>query len=140
MKEVYKDCFNMLCGEKLGSGIHRDVFDCKIREDLVVKVEKADYRYFANVMEMSFWSNYQYCKEISKWLAPCEYMSPDGRILLQRKATPIEECRLPDRLPAFLTDTKPANFGAINGSVVCVDYAMHIVNVSTRMRKARWNI
>ena len=139
MKDTYKDCFNLLCAKKLGGGIHRDVFECKIRKDLVVKVEGSDFRYFANVREMSFWDEHQYHEGIAKWLAPCEYLSPDGRVLLQKKATPIaRESDLPERLPSFLTDVKMENFGMLNGRIVCVDYAMYLASVSTRMIKARW--
>lgn len=139
MKAVYYDCFNMICGAKLGHGIHRAVFECKVRKDLVVKVESDDYRYFANVMEMKFWSDNQYCKEIAKWLAPCEFLSPDGRLLLQRRAQPIvDESQLPKMLPSFLTDLKMSNFGILDGRVVCVDYALNIANASMRMRKADW--
>ena len=56
MNLVYEDAFNMLCGDLLGEGIHRKVFECKIRPDLVVKVESdTTSRYFANVLEMKFW-------------------------------------------------------------------------------------
>ena len=141
MKETYKDCFNMLCGKSVGRGIHRKVFECKLRPDLVVKVESSDYRYFANVMEMNFWNEHQYYKNIAQWLAPCEYLSPDGRILLQRKAAPIiDESQLPKNLPSFLTDLKMDNFGILDDRVVCVDYALHMTTASTRMIKARWNL
>jgi len=139
MKAVYKDCFNLLCGKMLGSGIHRDVFECKLRPDLVVKVEKSDHRYFANVMEMFFWDEHHYRESVATWLAPCEYLSPDGRILLQRRAQPIaDESQLPKQLPSFLADLKMSNFGMLDGRVVCVDYALNITNASTRMRKAEW--
>jgi len=139
MKSVYKDSFNLLCGEKLGSGIHRDVFDCTLRPDLVVKVEKSDFRYFANVLEMRFWCDNKHAKNISKWLAPCEYLSPDGRILLQRKAQSIvSESQLPKQLPAFLTDLKMSNFGIIDSRVVCLDYALNVTTASARMRRADW--
>lgn len=141
MDDTYKDCFHLLCGKKLGSGIHRDVFECKLRKDLVVKVENSDLRYFANVFESRFWDENQYYKPVSQWLAPCEFLSPDGRILLQRKASPIfDESQLPEKLPSFLTDLKMANFGMLDGRVVCVDYAMYIGRVSARMTKARWNL
>ena len=57
---VFRDAFNMLCGKEIGSGIHRTVFECKIRPDLVVKVENECYREFANVREMKFWCDNQY--------------------------------------------------------------------------------
>lgn len=139
---IFRDAFNMLCGDKIGSGVYRDVFRCKLRPDLVVKVEReTEYRDFANVREMRFWCDNQDCTAIAKWLAPCEFLSPDGRVLLQKKATIVTEddlANLPKQLPAFLTDTKFGNFGWLNGKLVCVDYASVISNVSTRLRKADW--
>jgi len=137
---TFEDAFNLLCGEKIGQGIHRMVFECRIRPDLVVKVENDDeWRYFANVQEMKFWSDFQHAPNWSKWLAPCEYMSPDGRILLQRKATPIREVDdLPSQLPAFLTDIKRENFGWIDENLVCIDYAMVITNPSLKLKKVEW--
>ena len=38
---TYEDAFNLLCGKLLGEGIHRKVFECRLRDDLVVKVEPA---------------------------------------------------------------------------------------------------
>lgn len=138
---TFEDAFNLLCGEKIGSGIHRDVFECRLRPDLVVKVEiEESWRTFANVMEMKFWCDNEHAKGIGEWLAPCEYMSPDGRILLQRRADPVSrrDTVLPDKLPAFLTDIKPANFGWLAGRLVCVDYALVIDNPSARLKKVEW--
>lgn len=135
---TYYDAFNLLCGEKLGEGLHRTVFECKLRPELVVKVENSDLRYFANVMEQKFWDDHKDYLAVAKWLAPCEYLSPDGRILLQRRAIPVSEKDLPRSIPAFITDTKVGNFGRIGKSIVCVDYALTIPNPSTRMRKANW--
>ncbi len=139
---IYRDAFNMMCGDKIGSGVYRDVFQCKLRPDLVVKVEReTNYRDFTNVREMRFWCDNQDYAAIAKWLAPCEFLSPDGRILLQKKAAIVSEGdlqNLPTQLPAFLTDTKFGNFGWINGKLVCVDYASVISTCSTRLRKADW--
>lgn len=134
---VFEDCFNLLCGEKIGSGQYRDVFKCKIRPDLVVKVEHQAFRGFANILEQRFWDDNQYYNDVSKWLAPCEYLSPDGRILLQAKCDPIRlDDKLPEKVPAFLTDIKRENFGLLEGKIVCVDYAITIPNPSVRMVKA----
>lgn len=138
---AFEDAFNLLCGNKIGSGIHRDVFECRLRPDLVVKVEIVEtWRYFANVHEMKFWNDNEYRKDITKWLAPCEYLSPDGRILLQRRVDPIgSKTRLPDKLPAFLTDVKKDNYGLLDGRLVCFDYALSIPNPSTRLKKVDWS-
>ena len=138
MNLVYEDAFNMLCGDLLGEGIHRKVFACKIRDDLVVKVESdTTSRYFANVLEMKFWCDHQHYKKVADWLAPCEFLSPDGRILLQRRCEAVGKTFLPEKVPAFLTDIKKRNFGYFEGRVVCVDYAMTIPNPSTRMKEIK---
>lgn len=136
-KAIATDAFNLLCGRKLGSGIHRDVFECKLRPELVVKVEtETNYRDFANVREMKFWNDYQHMPAVKKWLAPCHFLSPDGRILLQERVQPIlREEDVPEMLPAFITDIKPENFGMLNGQFVCVDYALVVINPVTRLRK-----
>ena len=137
----FEDAFNLLCGEKLGSGIHRDVFECRINRKLVVKVETdLPWRYFANVQEMKFWNDHERCAQVAKWLAPCEYLSPDGLIMLQRRVRPIHaDDELPDKLPAFLTDVKRTNYGWLDGKLVCFDYAMTIPNPSVRLRKCDWD-
>ena len=138
--KAYEDGFNLLCGRKLGEGIHRTVFTCRLRTDLVVKVENEDdWRYFANVHEMKFWNDHEHRESVAKWLAPCEYLSPDGRILLQRRVEPIRESdTLPDKLPSFLTDVKRDNFGWFGGRIVCFDYAMTIPTPSLRPKKVEW--
>jgi len=137
---AYEDAFNRLCGKLLGEGIHRKVFECRLRDDLVVKVESEEnWRYFANVLEMRFWNDHEHYKKVADWLSPCEYLSPDGRILLQRKASPIVELSvLPEQVPAFLSDLKPENFGMLDGRLVCLDYALTIPNPSTRLKKVDW--
>lgn len=130
----------LLCCDKIGGGVFRDVFSCRIQSDLVVKVEiDQEWRSFENVKAMRFWSEWQYVVKIKLWLAPCEYLSPDGRILLQRRADPIPASfELLDKLPTFLTDIKRENFGLFEGRLVCIDYAMTIMDASTRLKKAEW--
>lgn len=139
-RRAFEDAFNLLCGDKIGSGISRDVFECRIRPDLVVKVEtNENWRTFSNAYEMKFWCDNQYAPKIAKWLAPCEYMSPDGRIMLQkrvRSAHPNDS--LPAMIPAFLTDIKRENFGWLGTQLVCVDYATTIDSINTRLRKVVW--
>jgi hypothetical protein len=136
-----EDAFNLLCHTKLGSGIHRDVFECRIDPKLVVKVETdLPWRFFANVFEMKLWNENQHCDAVAKWLAPCEYLSPDGLLLLQRRVEPLRDSdKLPDKLPSFLTDIKRENFGLLDGRIVACDYALNIANSSTRLKRAPWN-
>ena len=144
-KATYRDAFNLLCGTLLGEGIHRKVFECRLRPDLVVKVEKdIEWRCFANVAEQRFWDDAG-TKE-ALWLAPCVYLSPDGRILMQRRVAPVApDDVLPQTVPAFLTDMKRSNFGWLPDAdpqkprrLVCVDYAAVISAPSLRMKPAAW--
>lgn len=138
---AHEDAFNLLYGKVLGQGIHRKVFECRIRDDLVVKVEDqdTDWRYFANVHEMRFWNDHMHYAKVADWLAPCDYLSPDGRVMLQRRCEQLPASyQLPDVLPAFLTDHKRENFGLLNGKLVCVDYATTIPNPSVKLRKVHW--
>lgn len=138
---TFEDAFNLLCHTKLGGGIHRDVFECRIDDKLVVKVETdLPWRFFANVLEMKFWNDNQEYKPVAKWLAPCEYLSPDGLILLQRRCEPLRASdEVPTKLPGFLTDVKWDNFGWLDGRIVCFDYALNIPSPSVRLRKADWD-
>ncbi len=137
---TFEDAFNLLCGDKIGEGVHRTVFACRLHDDLVVKVEaEPAFRYFANVLEMKFWSDAD--KWMRGWLAPCRYLSPDGRILLQDRCDPVPsdfDFVMPERVPAFLTDLKRGNFGMLKGNLVCVDYAMVIPAYGRCMKKADW--
>jgi len=138
MDEIYLDAFNLLCGKLLGEGVHRRVFECKLRPDLVVKVEyETENRYFANVFEQKFWDDSS--PAVEAWLAPCEMLSPDGRILLQQRAHPLpHNAEMPLLVPSFLRDLKRENFGHIDGKLVCMDYAIVNLQASMKLRKADW--
>ena len=136
--EVYREAFNILCGEKIGRGISRTVFECKLMPDMVVKVESEDYRTFQNVLEQRFWDYHKDAKHIAKWLAPCHFLSPDGRVLIQSRVSPLREGEFPEKLPAFFTDTKRNHFGKFGKQIVCCDYALTVYNPSMKMIKAAW--
>lgn len=138
---AFEDAFNLLCGDKLGEGVHRTVFECRLLPDLVVKVEKDTvWRYFANVHEMAFWSEYQHKPAIAQHLAPCKWLSPDGRILLQSRAAPLaHNAPMPTHMPHFLGDFKRCNFGTLDSRLVCVDYAIYDVRPRTSLVKVTWD-
>lgn len=142
-ERLFEDCFNMVCGRLLHEGVYRKVYECKLRPDLVVKVEEDPengYRNFHNVKEWMFWEDNNIVSSIKKWLAPIEYISPDARILLQKKVKIVsEDDELPKGVPAFLTDLKRMNFGWLEGRLVCVDYALTITNPSMKLKKANWD-
>ena len=139
--KLFEDAFNLMCGKKIGEGAHRDVFEYRMNTSMVVKVENdLPWRYFANVLEMHFWSDHQNYKKVADWLAPCRWLSPDGLILLQDKCRPLnKEDKLPDKLPGCLTDVKIDNFGMLGRKLVCFDYAMTIPSPSIRMKKVIWD-
>ena len=141
-KRLFADAFNLLCyGDKIGSGSFRDVWQCRLDSKMVVKVERDDtqWRNFHNIHEAKFWSDNEHYEKVSKWLAPVEYVSPDGFILIQRKVEPIpKDYKLPEKLPAFLTDIKPSNFGLLDGKLVCIDYGLNNSNPSLKLTKANW--
>lgn len=118
------------------------MFECRIAPQYVVKVEDDGenfWRYFANVREMQFWNEHQHYEPVAKWLAPCDYLSPDGRILLQKRVEAVTQAyELPAEMPSFLTDFKRENFGWYEGRLVCIDYATTIPNPNKRLKKVVW--
>lgn len=139
---TFQDAFNLLCGKPLGRGIHRQVYECTLRPELVVKVEIHEYKHrsFMNPREMDFWTYWSEHKPVAKWLAPCQLLSPDGRILLQTRCDPLPRAYpLPEKLPAFLTDHKQDNFGLLNGELVCLDYALVRYAAHTNLKKAMFH-
>lgn len=135
-KQIFEDMFNLVCGDLIGSGIHRDTFHCKLDENRVVKVQQ-EMGTFANSQEYFLWQDYQFQDSVSKWLAPCYLLSENGRVMIQHKTQPIVG-ELPKKLPYFLTDIKRENFGTIDGRVVCHDYSTIIVTIKTQMKNADW--
>lgn len=130
---------DILCGEKIGEGISREVFRCRLNPNWIVKVER-EGQWFQNIREYLIWEEIQHWKKMSKWFAPVEYISPHGTVLIQHKVTPAYETDLPKQLPTFFTDIKQENFGMLNGQFVCFDYGTTPIsrNWSTRLKKFNW--
>lgn len=116
-----KDMMAFLCGELIGQGCYRDVFQYALDPRYVIKIQR-DCEHFSNVIEFQLWSDIMYT-EYKKWFAPCIWMSCDGRILIQRKTMPITKTkRPPERIPYFFSDIKESNFGFIGKQFVAHDY------------------
>lgn len=129
----------LLCEERLGHGMTREVFKLYTDNTKVIKFE-LESGHFQNVLEYQVWQSVQFTK-LAKWFAPCHYISHCGRIMIQSYAEPIAAIRLPAKVPAFFTDLKPANWGMIKNHPVAVDYGKHLMlerGMSNRMRKADW--
>jgi len=137
--KAFEGAFNLLCGAKLGEGIHRRVFECTLDASLVVKVEhNEDFPSFSNVYEFRNWEDCSEMKEVRKWLAPCVSISPCGLVMLQKRVIPLRDKELPKQLPEFLTDVKPCNYGWFNGHIVACDYPRLISNIGLKLRKTEW--
>lgn len=133
---IFKELFDTVCGEKIGQGMSRTVFECKINDKFVIKVEEPGD--FQNVKEYHNWQDFQFTKGVSEWLAPCHSISDNGRILIQERCEPIGRNQLPDKMPKFITDTKVQNFGLLNNKIVCLDYSFMVSHVELVERKVEW--
>lgn len=130
---------NVFLGEHIGEGAYRNVYSCKVRDDIVIKKEKQSGN-FANIMEWKVW--YEVIgTPFEKWFAPCINISIDGDVLLQKKVQPLRDSELPEKIPHFFSDIKKENFGLLDGKFVCCDYGSLIITKKwseKQMRKPRW--
>lgn len=116
-----QDMFAFICGEWIGEGINRDVFEYNLDPRYVVKVQK-EAGEFSNIMEFEIWGAVRHT-EYKKFFAQCLWLSGNGRIMLQRKTRPLTKTlRPPERIPHFFLDVKDSNFGYIGGQFVAHDY------------------
>lgn len=131
----------LLCDQRLGHGMTREVFRLYTDPSKVIKFE-LESGHFQNVLEYQVWDHVKDAEKFAKWFAPCHYISHCGRILVQSYAEPLAAIALPAEVPAFFTDLKPSNWGHIKGQPVAVDYGKHLMlerGMTTRMRKADWS-
>lgn len=137
---VHRDAFWMLAGEKLGGGMSREVYACDVFPDCVVKVEERA-GHFQNVIEWETWLRVR-DTPYAKWFAACRWISPNGSVLIMERTEKLRDSELPKRMPAFLGDFKPENYGRIGRRVVCHDYGTHSMletGMTKRTRAVRWN-
>lgn len=135
---ISKDLLELCVGKKIGQGMSRDVYEYRSDHTLIVKFE-VNSGSFQNVMEWETWQRVKNVPEISKYFAPCVRISSCGTILLQKKISTA--LKYPDKLPAYLSDTKRSNYGMYNGNFVCCDYGTHAMienGMTKRMRKVKW--
>lgn len=132
-----RDLLGMVCGERLGNGMSREVYVYRPDPTLVIKIETGGWH--QNVQESTVWDRVKFVDGISEWFAPVVQLSAYGQILLQKRTEPATV--FPDKIPAFLTDCKPGNFGMLNGKFVAHDYANHLLmekGMTKRMRTMKW--
>ena len=118
------DLYSLVTGRLLGVGLSRIVFEYAPDPELVIKFETTGND-FNNVIEWDVWDNVKYDKKLSKWFAPCHFISPCGAILIQQKTTPIPKENMPKKIPRLFTDLKYQNWGSLDGRPVCHDYGNH---------------
>ena len=136
--EIFEEAFNMLCDNLIGEGVHRQVYQCRLMPDAVVKVEKDNYQ-FTNIREYQVWEAVKDHKVLGKMFAPVLHISPDGKLLIMKRTSTAYV--YPDKLPVCMQDTKAANYGMLDGRFVCHDYGLNGMlehGMSTRLRKVNW--
>lgn len=136
----YEDLKDLLCGERLGAGIHREVFVYKPDPKYVMKI--APDAPEANVLEAHIWDMVA-DTNIAKWFARCHMVSTSGVFLLQERVERRPQAEYPKHVPVFFGDLKYKNFGWIGGRLVCCDYAGFVSTSMVhkwtgRMKKADW--
>ena len=119
-----KDCIlHLVVGERLGGGSFRNVY--ALDDKRVLKVEPSGST-FCNHQEWMIWQEVVGGKW-EKWFAPCLDIDTLSGTLIQRRTTPLTD-RQWNRLkevPNFMADIKRANWGMLDGRIVCHDYGNH---------------
>lgn len=136
---IGRDFFQLVCGEQIGAGLGREVFELVLNPDLVVKFETGGGS-FQNVHEWQVWQSVQFTDH-AKWFAPCRKISSCGTVLIQSRTQPVRREELPERIPSFFSDTKIENWGLLDGQTVCHDYGTHMMlerGISKRKFKVDW--
>lgn len=138
---IAQDFFALMTGEWLGGGIGRGVYVLGTDPSLVVKIETASHS-FQNVAEWEVWDAVSEAKpSVSKWFAPCHYISPCGIVLIQARTKPADKSLFPKRMPAYFTDLKYQNFGMLDGQLVAHDYGynrfIHL-GLTASLREVTW--
>lgn len=141
---THVEAFDLLCDERIGYGMSRQVFTSKLLPGCVIKVEQ-DAGRFQNVME---WETWQRVRDTpaSRWFAECKWISPNGRILIMERTRPAAASEFPDKVPVFLSDLKRTNFGMARSSgekewFVCHDYGTNLLfehGMTKRLKRAEW--
>lgn len=137
-EHVRRELAGLMLGRRLGVGVGRRVYVCRLDQRFVVKIESRGGS-FQNQLEWETWEALKGTTR-ERWLAPCLDISGSGSVLLQRRTQAARASDYPTRMPVFIGDYKRANFGMLDGKFVCHDYAS-LVNLSNGLigtRKAHW--
>ncbi|HAH35126.1 MAG TPA: hypothetical protein DCL81_00790 [Algoriphagus sp.] len=129
-----------ICGELIGKGTYRDVYELKANPRYVVKIERdMSTGRFCNATEYVNWCDLRFWDFIEPWLCPCVRITETSQVLIQKRAKPIESIdQLPKEVPAIFTDLKRSNWGILNKRAVITDYPYLRHVFTQKMRKPKW--
>ena len=132
-----------MLGKQLGGGMRRDVYQCALRPEWVIKVERLD-RSFGNAREWYVWQEthkFGMFADLRQYLCPCVAISGSGSFLLMEKArvcTLADIPKLPKTVPGDFTDLQVENWGQLpNGKYVCIDYDS-LLRGDAKPKGAKW--
>lgn len=136
-ERTHREVTNMMLGVQIGVGSARRVFINDLNPLQVVKIEHGSG--FQNVQEWLIWQEVRNKPDLAKWFAPCDFISPNGSVLVMRR-TEQPKIAYPEQVPAFFTDLKLTNWGEFEDRLVCHDYGMlaRFYSLSKRQKKADW--
>jgi len=142
LQDVNTDLILILCGEKIGSGVYRSVYEFNMNpERMVVKIEPRSTD--CNMQEYLLWDEIQgLCGNLAwvkEWFAPIQYCSPNGKVLIMQRTKQLNRPR-PKKVPAFFTDVKADNFGWIGNRFVCHDYGFihKFIKYEKKFQDIKW--
>lgn len=133
--------FRLLCGEEIGQGCYRTVYEYAMDPKMVVKRDSREN--WSNVSEFEVWQNLG-GTPLGEWLAPVHWLSPGGIWMIQARTTPFKrERQFPKEIPAVFCDVKAENWGMYRGRPVCHDYGNHMLyqlaqKSAGRLVKCEW--
>lgn len=137
---VLKDFLATFCVELIGEGSGRRVYALSTDPTKVVKIEAGGVS-FQNVTEWQTWQDLAHTR-YAKYLAPCHRISPCGIVLIQSRVMPLQPQQEVVKLPSFLNDFQRANYGILEGRVVCADYGTNLLlnhgAFSSKLKQPEW--
>lgn len=134
---VWTELGRMIVGRKIGNGVYRKVYRHRHDDSLVIKIENGGSN-FCNVKEWEIWKEVE-DEPFSKWFAPCEYISPCGLVLMQKKTIAAPARNMPKKVPTMFRDLKTANWGMYQGRAVCHDYGNNALTTGGRkLKNVNW--
>lgn len=85
-ESTWRQAFDLLCDERIGYGMSRQVFTSKLLPDCVIKIEDTAGQ-FQNVVEWETWNRVK-GTDASRWFAECRWISSNGAILIMERTRP----------------------------------------------------